>query len=517
MNEAKSINKSLSALGNVINALTDERSERTHVPYRDSKLTRLLEDNLGGNSVTTLIICCSPSSSNDYETLSTLRFGKRAKNIKNRAQINKHMSAAELQKRVRSLEKEVKESHTRETKAMGLLERALEKIAAVKQETGGNEDSENDGMQPSQQAHRKMDSVTLPLPSQFPPTFQPSSANDEKGNDDEKAAQRLAQGALEVRITAEQLEAKLAVVQKDYAQLQDALESEKTNTANMYAKIVSDSEVKMAMQMRLDDLEHQVAALLQDAPQFLKSSTQLEIVKRKRAQAQYSSVLAINEELRREVDVLEGLTTKYQNELVQLRIQMSRKNVSSAERNCLVGEHDDFSNAVMHDTSPPRFKRSLRGGSAATGVSSSTLPKHEVVIKNRSCYEHKMPCCMGTTVCWEWQCTSHDIGFHVVYGSKNIRAYIRGERGSGRFTPTDNEATFVTLRFDNSYSIFRDKKVWFVVSAVEQPRRLDVSDIASDTDNAVFTDNADVSTTIDSVKKKSKKKKKTKKKVAAID
>lgn len=59
LDEAKNINKSLSALGNVINALTDGKSQ--HVPYRDSKLTRVLQDSLGGNAKTSLIITCSPS------------------------------------------------------------------------------------------------------------------------------------------------------------------------------------------------------------------------------------------------------------------------------------------------------------------------------------------------------------------------------------------------------------------------------------------------------------------------
>lgn len=94
LEEAKKINKSLSALGMVINALTDGKS--THVPYRDSKLTRILQESLGGNSRTTLIINCSPSSYNDDETLSTLRFGVRAKSIKNKAKINAELSPAEL-------------------------------------------------------------------------------------------------------------------------------------------------------------------------------------------------------------------------------------------------------------------------------------------------------------------------------------------------------------------------------------------------------------------------------------
>jgi kinesin family protein 5 len=94
LDEAKKINKSLSTLGLVINSLTDGKS--THVPYRDSKLTRVLQDSLGGNSKTALIVTCSPSSYNEAETIGTLRFGIRAKNIRNKPKINREQSIAEL-------------------------------------------------------------------------------------------------------------------------------------------------------------------------------------------------------------------------------------------------------------------------------------------------------------------------------------------------------------------------------------------------------------------------------------
>ena len=86
LKEATKINLSLSALGNVISALVDGRS--THVPYRDSKLTRLLQDSLGGNTKTLMIACLSPADNNYDETLSTLRYANRAKSIKNRPRIN---------------------------------------------------------------------------------------------------------------------------------------------------------------------------------------------------------------------------------------------------------------------------------------------------------------------------------------------------------------------------------------------------------------------------------------------
>jgi len=86
LKEATKINLSLSALGNVISALVDGRS--VHIPYRDSKLTRLLQDSLGGNTKTLMIACLSPADNNYDETLSTLRYASRAKNIKNKPRIN---------------------------------------------------------------------------------------------------------------------------------------------------------------------------------------------------------------------------------------------------------------------------------------------------------------------------------------------------------------------------------------------------------------------------------------------
>ena len=105
LEEAKKINKSLSALGMVINSLTDGKS--THIPYRDSKLTRILQESLGGNSRTTLIINCSPSSYNAQETLSTLRFGVRAKAITNKAKINAELSPLELKQLLKKAQNQV--------------------------------------------------------------------------------------------------------------------------------------------------------------------------------------------------------------------------------------------------------------------------------------------------------------------------------------------------------------------------------------------------------------------------
>lgn len=86
LKEAAKINLSLSALGNVISALADGRSG--HVPYRDSKLTRLLQDSLGGNAKTVMVATLGPASQHYDETLTTLRYANRAKNIQNQPRVN---------------------------------------------------------------------------------------------------------------------------------------------------------------------------------------------------------------------------------------------------------------------------------------------------------------------------------------------------------------------------------------------------------------------------------------------
>ena len=86
LKEGIKINMSLTALGNVISSLVDGKT--THIPYRDSKLTRLLQDSLGGNTKTVMIAACSPADYNHEETLSTLRYAARAKAIKNKPVVN---------------------------------------------------------------------------------------------------------------------------------------------------------------------------------------------------------------------------------------------------------------------------------------------------------------------------------------------------------------------------------------------------------------------------------------------
>ena len=125
LKEANQINKSLSQLGLVINNLTDGKQQ--HIPYRDSKLTRILQESLGGNAKTSLIITCSPAKYNLDETISTLKFGARAKRIKNKPKINKELSIQELQ----FLYEEEKRKNEHKTRRIRILEKIIVDMGGI--------------------------------------------------------------------------------------------------------------------------------------------------------------------------------------------------------------------------------------------------------------------------------------------------------------------------------------------------------------------------------------------------
>jgi TolA-binding protein len=112
MKEGISINKGLLCLGNVISSLTDENKKEKHIPYRDSKLTRILQDSLGGNSRTTVIACVSPAESNYEESLNSIKYASRARNIKNKAVVNRDANSLlidTLRKQINRLQGEINE------------------------------------------------------------------------------------------------------------------------------------------------------------------------------------------------------------------------------------------------------------------------------------------------------------------------------------------------------------------------------------------------------------------------
>jgi hypothetical protein len=129
LKETQHINLSLSALGNVIAALTSGDGVRSHVPYRDAKLTRLLADSLGGNCKTTVIANLSPAPGSFNESLSTLKFTQRAKRIKNRARVNEDVDKRTL---LRRYEKELR-------RLRGALENQRQQVVGSQVEVLRNE------------------------------------------------------------------------------------------------------------------------------------------------------------------------------------------------------------------------------------------------------------------------------------------------------------------------------------------------------------------------------------------
>ncbi|KAF2071689.1 hypothetical protein CYY_006989 [Polysphondylium violaceum] len=131
MEEAKNINMSLSTLGSVINSLT---TGKAHIPYRDSKLTRVLQESLGGNAKTSLIIACSPSNYNENETISTILFGIRAKRITNRPKINQQLTYNELKQEVLNLQKELEQKIKQEKDNVLIIQDLKFKLEITNQE-----------------------------------------------------------------------------------------------------------------------------------------------------------------------------------------------------------------------------------------------------------------------------------------------------------------------------------------------------------------------------------------------
>ncbi|XP_065703669.1 kinesin-like protein KIF7 isoform X2 [Patagioenas fasciata] len=119
LKESIHINSGLLALGNVISALGDPRRKSSHIPYRDSKITRILKDSLGGNAQTVMIACVSPSSADFDESLNTLNYASRAQNIQNKAVVNcrketEHIE--DLHRQIKNLQKALEQRHRSETR-----------------------------------------------------------------------------------------------------------------------------------------------------------------------------------------------------------------------------------------------------------------------------------------------------------------------------------------------------------------------------------------------------------------
>jgi len=141
LKESVNINSGLLALGNVISALGDERRRRaTHVPYRQSKLTRMLQDSLGGNSRTLMVACVSPADASFEETLNTLKYANRARNIKNAPVVN--------------IAEEADPAPDAQEQEIGRLRKELERLNVHSEWTSGGGDTEDVARRAAENAAR---------------------------------------------------------------------------------------------------------------------------------------------------------------------------------------------------------------------------------------------------------------------------------------------------------------------------------------------------------------------------
>jgi hypothetical protein len=120
LKEAQSINKSLSALGDVISALT---SGSRHIPYRNNLLTTLMSDSIGGTAKTLMFLCCSPADYNQSETSSSLDFAKRCKHVKNNVNNDGSGKMAEIKNLQAQLEKMKKEKGSSPKASSGITKK----------------------------------------------------------------------------------------------------------------------------------------------------------------------------------------------------------------------------------------------------------------------------------------------------------------------------------------------------------------------------------------------------------
>ncbi|CAG9310966.1 unnamed protein product [Blepharisma stoltei] len=162
LKEGISINKGLLCLGNVISALTEDSKKSTHVPYRDSKLTRILQDSLGGNAKTYMIACISPAEINFEETLNTLKYASRARHIKNKPIVNRDPQSAmiaQLRQEVFALKQEI--MNYRKVITMDSSEEIKEAFAQMK--TGNFEDEDRKVKLKCQQLEKRVSQLTIEL------------------------------------------------------------------------------------------------------------------------------------------------------------------------------------------------------------------------------------------------------------------------------------------------------------------------------------------------------------------
>lgn len=318
LKEATKINLSLSTLGNVISALVDGKS--THIPYRDSKLTRLLQDSLGGNARTVMVANIGPASYNYEESMTTLRYANRAKNIKNKPVINEDPKDAllrEFQEEISRLKAQLEGKGGPKTrKKKKKTRRARDGRVLGSDEEGEEEEEDNeedaDAYLKEQQAKLEQEKEAI-LGNQSLIAEEKEKLLAELGTKEDKLQQEREQrDALDTKIKA--MESKLLVGGKNIVdhtnEQQRALELRRREIAEQHRK-------EREMQQKLEEKE-ETAVEIRETYQSLQQEVDVKTKKLKKLFAKLQAT-------RQEIQDIQEEHVKERQELEQTQMELTRE------------------------------------------------------------------------------------------------------------------------------------------------------------------------------------------------
>lgn len=277
LEESKKINQSLSALGNVISALTDTKG-RQHIPYRDSKLTRILEDSLGGNCKTTMMAMISPALESIVESLSTLKFANRAKHIQNKAQINEDLDQKSLlrkyERELKKLRAQLESKNKNVVDQRRLLEIDNQRRRAEQDKMTAIRALEKRSLEfmKEKEAKKQLEQRIAMLTSQMLMSHQKkkNSGNNHLDNDqNQDLRQALSEHREQIR---QEYECRLADLEKE----RETIEEEKAQVDRYKQLLLKQRDIMIALTQRLNERDEQMMALQDELDAYDRHQKELE-------------------------------------------------------------------------------------------------------------------------------------------------------------------------------------------------------------------------------------------------
>ncbi|CAD8135464.1 unnamed protein product [Paramecium octaurelia] len=267
LEESKKINQSLSALGNVIAALTELKQPKSHIPYRDSKITRLLEDSLGGNCKTTFMAMISPAIEAFNESLSTLKFANRAKNIRNTPMVNQDQDQGALlrkyQLEIQKLKQELDERSKMPIDSMvAELEKERQKALEDKQEVMSAYEQRNRDLVQEREMRKQLEEKISALNSQMLVGGQKIEETPQFQNALEK----------QQKLIRQQYQERLQELEKE----RQNIEEDKAQTDKYKQLLLKQRDIMIALTNRLNERDETILQLQEELDAYDKLQKELE-------------------------------------------------------------------------------------------------------------------------------------------------------------------------------------------------------------------------------------------------